>query len=121
MKRSLWQPPQNLTAIDIMFIGMDSTRLAWHAISEAAAFRRHAPPLPSPLVELRFNAAQARVEFDENTEAFFGPNGILGPGGGSVVRSVPPRQKADLGVETLKSLIARIKGVFLWFKIAKDW
>eukprot|EP00903_Cladosiphon_okamuranus_P005945 g5874.t1 len=63
---------------------------------------------------------KARVEFDENTEAFFGPNGILGPGGGGVVRSIPPRQKADLSVETLKSLIARIKSVFQWVKIAND-
>lgn len=67
------------------------------------------------------NLQQARVEFDENTEAFFGSNGILGPGGGGMVRSVPPRQKADLGVESLKSLIARIKGVLHWVKIAKDW
>lgn len=64
---------------------------------------------------------QARVEFDESTEALFGPNGILGPGGGGALRLVPPRQKADLGLETLKSLVARINGVFLWFKMAKDW
>ncbi|CAN0131113.1 unnamed protein product, partial [Ectocarpus sp. 4 AP-2014] len=63
---------------------------------------------------------QARVEFDESTEALFGPNGILGPGGGGALRLVPSRQKADLGVETLRSLVARIKGVFLWFKMAKD-
>eukprot|EP00752_Nemacystus_decipiens_P018720 g16783.t1 len=63
---------------------------------------------------------KARVEFDENTEAFFGPNGILGPQGGNMVRSVPRRQKADLGVETLKLLMARIKAVFLWLKVAKD-
>ncbi|CAM9903085.1 unnamed protein product, partial [Pylaiella littoralis] len=63
---------------------------------------------------------QARLEFDENTEAFFGPNGILGPGGEGIVRKVPPRQKSDLGVETLKTLVARIKGVVLWFKVAKD-
>ncbi|CAN0041907.1 unnamed protein product [Ectocarpus sp. 12 AP-2014] len=63
---------------------------------------------------------QARVEFDESTEALFGHNGILGPGGGDALRLVPPRQKADLGVETLRSLVARIKGVFVWFKMAKD-
>ncbi len=61
------------------------------------------------------------MEFDESTEAFFGPNGILGPGGGGVIREVPPRQKADLGVESLKSLLARIKGIFGWFKVAMDW
>ncbi|CAM9909923.1 unnamed protein product, partial [Hapterophycus canaliculatus] len=35
-------------------------------------------------------------------------------------RKVPSRQKADLGVETLKSLVARIKAVFEWFRVARD-
>lgn len=67
---------------------------------------------------------QAKVEFDESTEALFGPSGIsgiLGPGGGGVIREVPARQKPDLGVESLKSLLARIKGVFRWFKVAMYW
>ena len=68
-----------------------------------------------------FSRLQVKLEFDENTEAFFGPNGILGAGGGGVIRSVPSRQKPELGVESLKSLVARLKGVIQGFKAAAEW
>lgn len=61
-----------------------------------------------------------RLEFDEHTEAFFGPNGIMGPGRGSIVRRAPSRNKAELGVESLKALVARLKGIIQWLKVAKD-
>lgn len=64
---------------------------------------------------------QVKLEFDEHTEAFFGPNGILGAGGGGIIRSVPSRQKPELSVESLKSLVARLKGVIQWFKAVADW
>lgn len=61
---------------------------------------------------------QVRLEFDEHTDAFFGPNGILGPGGGATVRLAPPRQKADLSVESIKALVARVKGIIRWLQVA---
>lgn len=61
-----------------------------------------------------------RLEFDEDTEAFFGPSGILGPGGGQALRKAPARQKADLGVESLKTLVARFKGIIRWYLLAKN-
>lgn len=61
-----------------------------------------------------------RLEFDEDTEAFFGPNGIVGPAGNKALRKVPSRQHADVSVETLKSLVARVKGIIRWYIIAKN-
>ena len=64
-----------------------------------------------------------RLEVDENTEAFFGPEGILqffGPAGGSRLRRAPPRKNADLSVESLKTLLGRLKAVLFWLKVAGD-
>ncbi|CAM9489729.1 unnamed protein product, partial [Sphacelaria rigidula] len=63
---------------------------------------------------------EMRLEFDEDTEAFFGPNGIVGPAGNKALRKVPSRQHADVSVETLKSLVARVKGIIRWYIIAKN-
>lgn len=63
---------------------------------------------------------QMRLEFDEDTEAFFGPNGIVGPSGNNTVRKAPARQNADVSVETLKTLVARVKGIIRWYLVAKN-
>lgn len=67
-----------------------------------------------------FIKTQMRLEFDEDTEAFFGPNGIVGPTGRRALRKAPSRQNADVSVETLKSLVARVKGIIHWYIVAKD-
>lgn len=63
---------------------------------------------------------QVLLEVDEDREAFFGPNGIVGPSGGKALRIAPARQKAELSVESLKALISRVKGIIRWFKTAKN-
>lgn len=62
-----------------------------------------------------------RLEFDEDTEAIFGPNGIVGANGGKKIRRAPSRRNADLGVESLKALVARVRGVIHWVVVARNW
>lgn len=69
---------------------------------------------------MRYLWRQVQLEFDEDTEAFFGPSGILGPDRGKALRRAPTRLKAELGVESLKTLVARVKGIIRWFKMAKN-
>lgn len=80
----------------------------------------HRSDFVATLVSHALVLMQVRLEIDEDTEALFGPSGILGLGGGQALRRAPPRQKAELGVESLKALVARVKGIILWFKMAKN-